>query len=124
MLIAVLIGIPCIAAGWYYFPKDIYVYVFAENDATSVVVRLNGETVIDEAAPVHREDAQLPLCMAKKTVAGPDIELYVRAPGSYAGHYRTPLQERFSTFQGTHFHIFIQDTIFIGQMTNGPYLQK
>ena len=118
VLIAALISVPCIAAGYYYFPRDIFVYVYNTQSNGPIVVKLNGETVIDQAAPVPRGTTDLPTYIGKKTVLGPDLDFYVRIPR------QDPWMERLSAFRGTHVSVYIDGGIALLQQTGAPPLGK
>jgi len=116
VLLAVLVLVPGLAVGYYYFPREISVYVYNRSGTGPIAVKLNGDTVLEESRPTQWTFGMPPSYTAKKMVVGPDLDFYIRAP------LRDPLMERLSAFQGTHIEIYIDEAISIAQQTAAPPL--
>ena len=114
--IAAVIIVPVLAAAVYFWPKDIFFYIYGKDDPVAFAITLDGERVIEGSwNGTGRDQYSSPLLyFAKKTVAGPDFELGVSVDGG------APLKARYSAFDGSHFTIYLHEEVVIVQAKAEP----
>ena len=114
--IAAVIIIPTLAAAYYFWPKDIFIYIYGKDYPVAYAITLDGERVIEGSWNGTNGDQYVSplLHFAKKTVAGPDFEMGVSVDGG------APVKARYSAFDGNQFTIFLDDEVLIAQSKAEP----
>jgi hypothetical protein len=114
--IAAVVIVPIVAAAWYFWPKDVLIYVFAEKDPYSFEVTVNGDMAIRGAWEGNgNPDISTQLVrFAKKTIAGTGFEIGVLVNGS------EPLKKDYSVLQGSYVSVYLYKEAVILQTNVEP----
>jgi len=114
--IAAVIIIPTLAAAYYFWPKDIIIYIYARSEPVSYTVTLNGGKVIEGtwAGTGRNYTGSYLAHFSKKSVSGLDFEMSVSAVD------RAMVEGRFSILDGNYFNIWLEDEIFVVQSNVEP----
>jgi hypothetical protein len=115
-VVAAVILVPVAAAVWYYWPKEILFYVFAEKDPYSFVVTLNGDEVISGVwAGNGNTDISTQLVrFAKKPISGSGFDVGVSVNGS------PPLSRSYSIFGGGYISVYLYKEVVVLQTNAEP----
>jgi hypothetical protein len=115
-VVAAVILVPVAAAAWYFWPRDISIYVYGKGYPVTYAIFLEGERVVEGSwNGTNRAQESSPLLhFAKKTAPGPDFELGASMNGG------APVKARYSVFDGTDFMVFLDEEVYVVQTRIEP----